>query len=183
MWVGFGQLWTILIMAFALGLDAFSLGIGIGMKGARLREIAKISAVISLFHIVMPLMGMFLGHYAGALLGNIATIIGGVLLMLLGGHMILHSFRSEDMSTFDHRTLGGLLVFALSVSIDSMSVGVSLGLFASDVMITVLMFGIFGGVMSVLGLLLGRRVGGWVGEYGEALGGTILLAFGIRFLI
>jgi putative Mn2+ efflux pump MntP len=87
------------------------------------------------------------------------------------------------VQSFDHRTLWGLLFFALSVSIDSMSVGVSLGMFATDLLFTVLMFGAFGGVMSVFGLLLGRKAGHWIGEYGEALGGVILLAFGIRFLI
>jgi putative Mn2+ efflux pump MntP len=36
--------------------------------------------------------------------------------------------------------------------------------------------------MSVLGLLLGRKVSRSLGGYGEALGGVILLAFGLLFL-
>lgn len=178
-----GQLITIFVMAIALGMDAFSLGIGIGLRGIRLLDILKISMVIGLFHVVMPLAGMFMGHYVGSLLGNVATITGGALLMLLGAHMIFSSFKGAEMRSFDHRTLWGLLFFALSVSVDSMSVGVSLGMFATDLAFTVLMFGAFGGVMSVFGLLLGRRAGSWVGDYGEAVGGVILLAFGIRFLI
>ncbi|PYI51121.1 manganese efflux pump MntP family protein [Paenibacillus flagellatus] len=178
-----GQWITIVVMAIALGMDAFSLGIGIGLRGIRLLDVLKVSFVIGLFHVLMPLMGMFMGQYVGALLGNVATLTGGALLVLLGGHMIFSSFKGPEMRSFDHRTLWGLLFFALSVSIDSMSVGVSLGLFATDLAFTVLMFGAFGGAMSVAGLLLGRRAGHWVGEYGEALGGIILLAFGIRFLI
>ncbi|UJF33289.1 manganese efflux pump MntP [Paenibacillus hexagrammi] len=178
-----GQLLTIIIMAIALGLDAFSLGIGIGMKGVRLLDILKISIVIGIFHVIMPLMGMFMGHYASSLLGNVATAAGGCLLILLGAHMVYSSLRGEDVSSFDHSTLWGLTLFALSVSIDSLSVGVSLGMFASDIVLTVLIFGAFGGLMSIAGLLLGRRVGNWVGEYGEAFGGLILLAFGIKFLL
>ena len=53
-----GQL-VILIMAVALGLDAFSLGIGIGMKGIRLRDVLRISLVTALFHVIMPLIGMY----------------------------------------------------------------------------------------------------------------------------
>lgn len=177
-----GQLITIIVMAIALGMDAFSLGIGIGLRGIRLLDILKISLVIGLFHILMPLAGMFMGHYVGSLLGSVATITGGALLVLLGIHMIFSSFRGPDVRPFDHRTLWGLLFFALSVSIDSMSVGVSLGMFSTDLAFTVIMFGAFGGVMSVFGLLLGRRAGAWIGEYGEAIGGVILLAFGIRFL-
>jgi manganese efflux pump family protein len=178
-----GQLFTILIMAVALGLDAFSLGIGIGLKGIRLFDIFKISIVIGLFHIIMPLMGMFMGQYVSSLLGNVATVIGGILLVLLGIHMIYNSFRGDAAASFDHRTIWGLFLFSLSVSIDSFSVGVSLGLFSTDIMLTVLTFGAFGGVMSIAGLLLGRRIGSWAGEYGEAFGGIILLVFGIKFLL
>lgn len=178
-----GQLITLLIMAFALGMDAFSLGIGIGLKGIRLLDILKLSAIISLFHIVMPLLGMVTGQYVSTLLGNVATSAAGVLLLLLGGHMIYSSIRGDSVSSFDHRTVWGMLLFALSVSIDSFSVGISLGMFAADVLLTVLLFGLFGGVMSTLGLLLGRRVSSTLGEYGEACGGVILFTFGILFLI
>lgn len=61
-----GQLVTILIMAVALGLDAFSLGIGIGMKGIRLRDVLRISIVTALFHIIMPLIGMYMGKYVSS---------------------------------------------------------------------------------------------------------------------
>lgn len=178
-----GQLLTILLMAVALGLDAFSLGIGIGMKGIRIIDIFKISLVIGLFHIMMPLMGMFMGQYVSSLLGHVATSAGGLLLILLGSHMVYSSYRGEDAPSFDHRTTWGLFLFSLSVSIDSFSVGVSLGMFATDIILTVLIFGACGGLLSTAGLMLGRRVGNWIGEYGEAFGGIILLAFGIKFLL
>ncbi|WP_197081227.1 manganese efflux pump, partial [Gordoniibacillus kamchatkensis] len=94
----------------------------------------------------------------------------------------LSSTMSRTWRSIDHRTIWGLFVFALSVSIDSFSVGVSLGMFSGDLLLTVLMFGIFGLVMSMAGLLLGRRAGHWAGEYGEAFGGVILFMFGIKFL-
>jgi manganese efflux pump family protein len=178
-----GQLMTVLIMSFALGLDAFSLGVGIGMRGIRRLDIVKLSFVIGLFHIVMPLLGMIAGYYVSTLLGNVATFVAGGLLLLLGGHMIYSSMRGGAAQPFDHRTLWGILVFALSVSIDSFSVGVSLGMFATDVVLTVLMFGIVGGVMSVLGLSLGRKVSYSMGEYGEAFGGVILFVFGLLFIL
>ncbi len=178
----FGQFVTILIMAIALGMDAFSLGIGVGIRGIRLLDILKVSIVVGLFHIIMPLMGLFMGRYVSTLLGDVATAVGGVLLIFLGAHMVYSSLRGEEVRSFDQRTLWGLVLFALSVSIDSLSVGLSLGLFASDLLLTVLLFGTFGGLMSILGLLIGRRVAPAFGEYGEAFGGIILLVFGIKFL-
>jgi len=174
---------TLLIMAAALGMDAFSLGIGIGLKGIRLLDVLKISALIALFHILMPLMGMFTGKYVSTLLGSVATTAAGGLLLLLGAHMIYSSLRGEAVRSINHRTVWGMLLFALSVSIDSFSVGISLGMFAVDIVLTVLLFGFFGGLMSILGLLLGRRVSTSLGEYGEACGGVILFTFGILFIL
>ncbi|MCA0758566.1 manganese efflux pump MntP family protein [Paenibacillus sp. N4] len=177
-----GQLLTLLIIALALGLDAFSLGLGIGLKGIRLLDILKLGIVIALFHVMMPLAGMYTGQYVSGLLGDVATTAAGILLLLLGGHMIYSSLRGEEVQSFDHRSSWGLLVLALSVSVDSFSVGITLGMFAANIWMTVLLFGFFGGLMSVLGLLLGRKVSGNLGEYGEACGGAILFVFGILFI-
>lgn len=178
-----GQAVTVLIMAAALGMDAFSLGIGLGLRGIPVPRMVKISIVIAFFHVIMPLFGMFTGQYVSTILGDMAVAAGGGLLVLLGSHMIYSAVRGGSAPVpFEIGGLLGLLFFALSVSIDSFSVGISLGLFASDLLFTVLMFGIVGGWMSVAGLAVGRRVGQLVGGYGEALGGIILLAFGLKFL-
>lgn len=177
-----GQLVTILIMAVALGLDAFSLGIGIGMKGIRLRDVLKISTITALFHVIMPLAGMYMGKYVSSLLGDITNYAAGGLLVLLGGHMILNAFREGETKLVDHRSMLGIILFSLSVSVDSFSVGVSLGMFSSDLVLTILAFGFCGGLMSIMGLLLGRRVSQNLGDYGEAVGGAILLAFGLLFI-
>ncbi|MDN4066376.1 manganese efflux pump [Paenibacillus sp. FSL R5-0407] len=180
--VRLGELMTILLMAVALGMDAFSLGIGIGMKGVRRNDAIRIGSAVALFHVLMPLTGIFAGQYVGVLLGHLARYVSGGLLLLLGAHMIYSSVKGSGSHSINHRTLWGVLLFSLSVSIDSFSVGVSLGMFHSDLLITVLAFGFFGGLMSIMGLALGRSVGRSLGDYGEAAGGAILLAFGLMFI-
>ncbi|MGG4554150.1 manganese efflux pump MntP family protein [Paenibacillus humicus] len=177
-----GELLTIALMAAALGMDAFSLGIGIGMRGVRSMEIFRISLLVALFHFVMPLLGIVAGQYAGELLGGLSKYVSGSLLVLLGGHMIWNSFVGGNERIVNYRSFFGVLLFSLSVSVDSFSVGVSLGMFHSDLLLTVIAFAVFGGIMSILGLLLGRGVGSRLGEYGEAAGGAILLAFGLIFI-
>ena len=178
-----GQFLAILVIAVALGMDAFSLGVGIGLKGIRLLDILKLSTLVAIFHVIMPLGGILTGQYVSALLGGIATSAAGALLLLLGAHMIYSSIRGEAVDSIDHRTVWGMLVFSFSVSIDSFSVGISLGMFSAHMLISVLMFGFFGGLMSVVGLLLGRRASRSLGGFGEALGGVILLGFGLLFLV
>lgn len=178
-----GQALTVLVMAAALGMDAFSLGFGLGLKGLPAVRIVQISAAIALFHVIMPIFGMSAGQFVSAVLGDVAMAFGGGLLVLLGSHMIIGAVRGDaPPASFEIRGLAGLLFFAFSVSIDAFSVGITLGLFVRHLLFTVLMFGFAGGLMSVLGLAAGRRVGRYAGGYGEALGGAILLAFGLNIL-
>ena len=62
------------------------------------------------------------------------------------------------------------------MSLDSFSVGLSLGIFGARTFLTIIVFGVVSMLLTWLGLLLGRRVQGWLGSYSEALGGSILLA-------
>jgi putative Mn2+ efflux pump MntP len=178
-----GQILSLLIMAFALGLDAFSLGLGVGMRGVTVREIWKISSMIGLFHVIMPLIGLIVGRSLNQMMGDVATFIGGALLLVLGIHMVYSSFNSNNEATMDYTTGWGLLLFSLTVSMDALSVGFSLGLFQTEIWFTIVTFGCLGWLMSCLGLALGRYIGNWLGDYGEALGGFILVAFGIKILV
>lgn len=178
-----GQWFTIFAMAIALGMDAFSLGIGIGLRGVRFFYILKIGVVVAVFHFFMPLMGLFTGQYMSVLLGDIALAAGGILLILLGAHMIFSAVKGDGTHPLEYTSMFSLLLFSLMVSIDSFSVGISLGLFSTDILLTVLIFGLFGGLMSMFGLLLGNKAAAGLGEYGEVIGGAILLAFGVKFLL
>lgn len=177
-----GELVTLIIMAFALSMDAFSVGLGMGMYRIRLRQILKIGITIGLFHVLMPLLGMITGRFLSERFGEIAALIGGGLLLLLGLHMIWSGFREQEESVF--APVGaGLLLFALSVSLDSFSVGLTLGIYGAKIVFVLISFGIGACILTWLGLLLGRKVQGWLGTYSEALGGSILLIFGIKLLL
>lgn len=53
---------TIFLMAIALGMDAFSMAIGVGMQGVSTFRIGQLSLTIGLLHIVLPLAGIYLGQ-------------------------------------------------------------------------------------------------------------------------
>ncbi|TLS36717.1 manganese efflux pump MntP family protein [Pseudalkalibacillus caeni] len=177
-----GELITLSIMAFALGMDAFSVGLGMGMLPLRLKQIAKIGVVIGLFHMLMPLGGMLIGHFISEYFGAIATLVGGTLLLLLGFQMIVSSFDKNE-EPFVTPVGFGMLVFAVSVSLDSFSVGLSLGIYGARMLLTICLFGFFSMILTWAGLLMGRKFQHWLGSYSELLGGSILLGFGIKLLI
>ncbi|MFC4321892.1 manganese efflux pump MntP [Litchfieldia salsa] len=176
-----GEFLTLFIMAFALGMDAFSVGLGMGLMRLRLRQIFYIGVVIGIFHILMPLVGMGIGRFLSDQFGTIATYLGGILLLILGLQMIVSSFKEEESRMLTPEG-AGLFIFALGVSLDSFSVGLSLGIYGARTVVTILMFGVVSMFLTWAGLFLGRRVQGWFGSYSEALGGSILFAFGIKLL-
>jgi manganese efflux pump family protein len=177
-----GELLTLILMAFALGMDAFSVGLGMGMFNLRLRQIFKIGITIGIFHVWMPLLGMIAGKFLSNQFGTIATYIGGGLLLVLGVQMIWSSFKKEESSMITPVGFG-LMVFAFSVSLDSFSVGLTLGIYQAKTVLVLMCFGIAATILTWLGLLVGRKVQNFIGPYSEALGGSILLAFGLKLLL
>jgi manganese efflux pump family protein len=178
-----GQVITISIIAIALSMDAFSLGLGLGIRNPSQKRIFMISGLIAFFHVFMPLLGIFIGHFLSHYFHYIATTVGGALLCLLGLQMFWSSIRDkEDNLPFSDKTLLGIMLFAFTVSLDSLSAGLSLGFFASDPLLVVLLCGLAGGVMSWVGLQFGRMMGNYIGKYGEVFGGIVLITLGAQFI-
>lgn len=175
------ELLPLFIMAFALGLDAFSVSLGMGMVALRLRQILYIGIIIGIFHMVMPFFGMMLGRFLSEQFGYFSGILGGVLLMGLGFH-IIYSTMLEEEGKQEALVGASVFLFAFSVSIDSFSVGLSLGIYGAKMIMTILIFGFVSMVLTWGGLLIGRRAKWLLGTYGEVIGGVILVGFGIKLL-
>lgn len=175
----------ILMMAFALGMDAFSLAIGIGLKGISRNRAIVLCFIIGIFHILLPLIGIYTGIWLQGVLGKVATWFGAFLLFGLGFHMLFSTlFGKEDEDSSFNATYMGMTLFALGVSIDALSVGFSLGLRSTAYgLVSALTFGIVGLFMCGAGLLVGRRVNRMIGVYGEVLGAIVLLGYGVYFLV
>lgn len=177
------QGFALCIMALALGMDAFSVCMGMGMTAFRIGQAAKIGLWIGLFHALMPLSGIVLGHLLSHRFGEIAGLAGGLLLVLIGTQMIL-SLARQDYGKKDlaYTSDAGVVLFSLSVSIDSFSVGLSMGLFGTRVLVAITLFGLISMLMAWAGFFIGRRTKRYFGRYGEVLGGLVMLFFGLKLI-
>lgn len=188
----------ILALSVALGADAFSLALAIGLVGVGKRMTLRLSLVVAVFHVLMPLGGLLLGQTLGMVIGQFARGIGALVLLWLGGRMLFHVWSpdpeyipiSKARKAINHAQLPagislrgiGVYVLAATVSLDALSVGFSLGTVDSQIGLTVLIMGTVAGIMMGSGLVLGRFVGSWMGERAEAMGGLVLVLIGIRML-
>ena len=172
---------TLLALAVALGSDAFSLCVGIGMAGVTRRQITIVSLTVLIFHIFMPLLGWYAGGYLGSKMGRAASIAGAALLVYLGLKMIWDVLKpGDDEPKFIITNTGGLLLLSASVSLDALSVGFTLGTQQVSLALAAGVIGLVAGGMTFAGLTLGRTVGDWIGNKGELIGGIILAGIGIK---
>ncbi|WP_416147775.1 manganese efflux pump MntP family protein [Salipaludibacillus sp. HK11] len=178
----FNELITIGIMAIALSIDAFSISIGLGLLGIKYRRMALIGLTVGVFHAAMPLFGMLIGRILSQYMGTVAFFIGGSGLVILGVQMVLSSFRYEQSLIFSPRGLG-LLIFAVSVSIDSFSAGLSLGMIGLKTGVTVASIAIVSTCFTWAGLVVGKKVGPLVGKRSEWIGGLVLIYFGVKMIV
>ncbi|ABO51667.1 protein of unknown function DUF204 [Desulforamulus reducens MI-1] len=176
------SLFTLFALAVALGTDAFSLCIGIGIAGVNRRQIALISLTVLIFHILMPLLGWYAGGFLGSKMGQAASIAGALLLLYLGGKMIWDTIKpgKDEGPRFVITNTGGLLLLSASVSMDALSVGFTLGTQQVSLVLAAGVIGLVAGMMTFAGLTLGKYVGDWIGERAELVGGIILVGIGVK---
>lgn len=89
------QLSSLLLLSIALGLDAFSVSLGIGMQAVRMKYVLLTGLTIGLFHIFMPGLGMLLGQWLSAGASEWAELAGGFMLFGLGAYTVFASFTEK----------------------------------------------------------------------------------------
>ena len=176
------SLLTLGLLAIALGTDAFSMCIGIGIAGVRLRQIIIISLIVLIFHIIMPLIGWYIGGFLGNLLGRVASIAGAALLVYLGGRMIWAVWRkgADNSASSMIDNVWGIMLLAAGVSMDALSVGFTLGTRNVNLIQAAGIIGLVAGLMTFVGLVLGRFIGNWVGSRAQMVGGVVLVGIGVK---
>lgn len=179
---------TLLLLAGALGSDATSMAVGVGISGVSKKQISITSLAIAFFHVVMPLLGLYLGRLFGKIAGDLASWIGAGILILLGLNMLREAYLNtkEEKPTDNPKTLKGwrIILLSLGVSLDAFSVGFSLGTFSQlSVPVIVVTIGIVAGLMSAAGFILGKRLGRLIGDRALSLGGFILIFLGLKIMV
>ncbi len=179
------DLFSVLIIAVALGMDAFSVAIGIGAAGGDnlLRRGFRLSFHFGLFQFLMPVAGWMAGRTISGFISNYDHWIAFLLLAYVGGKMVRESFHEEEKRELSDPTRGWtLLMLSVATSIDALAVGFSFALLNVSVWYPSLIIGIVAFVMTAVGISFGGKLGKIFGKRVEAVGGVILIAIGLKIL-
>jgi putative Mn2+ efflux pump MntP len=149
----------VLAVAFAVGLDVLAVSIGVGVARLAFGASVRLGLAFAGSEIAMQMVGYGLGTGAGRLLGAIATYVGFALLALIGSLMIRDSSRQQSEAGFDATHGAGLLMTCLSISLDSLGVGVALPSAAIPVLPLLITISITTTIFTFIGLAFGSHLG------------------------
>ncbi|MGH8012786.1 MAG: manganese efflux pump MntP family protein [Candidatus Binataceae bacterium] len=166
----------IFVAALAVGLDVLAVSIGVGTTRLNLGGRFRLGCAFAVSEITMLVIGYALGSGAGKLLGDFAAYMGFVLLGLIGILMIRDSLRHAAAPQLDVTTGMGLLVTALSVSLDSLGVGIALPAEAIPLAPLVITLLITTTIFTFVGLAFGMRLGERYEHDAQSAAGIILIA-------
>ena len=172
----------IFVVAVSLGLDVFAVSVGVGMKGTDRNVKIRIGIAFALAEVTMTVLGVLIGQAAGRLLGDTAGYLGFAALVGVGIYMIYESVReSETVGGFDLSRGWGLLLGALSISLDSLGIGFSILYIGVPLGISLVFIGVTSVVSTTLGLMLGKRLGQVAEEQAALWAGIVLILTGVAF--
>lgn len=188
---------SILLMSFALAMDAFAVSItkGMTMKNITIKLAFKIAFFFGLFQGVMPLIGWALGISFEGYIKAFDHWIALILLLFLGAKMIYESIKSEhedevaldltqdnmqsDLDDSDIE-IKDLIILSVATSIDALAVGVSFAFLNISIIPVVSAIAIITFIVCFVGVLIGKQIGPMLKNYAEIIGGVILILIGLN---
>ncbi len=177
---------TIFILAVGLGVDAFSVAIGIGASNDKKSwaPVLRLAAAFGIFQFIMPMIGWLAGLTVVEIIASFDHWIAFALLALVGGKMIMEGFEKEGDEEKADQTRGWpLLLLSIATSIDALAVGFSFSVLKNPILLPAVIIGIVCFVMTTVGMIFGKVLAKIFGKKVEIFGGVVLIAIGIKILI
>ena len=162
-------------------MDAFSLSLIYGTSGIQRKEKLLLSTVVGAFHFLMPLIGLAIGNIIMNHITFNIKIIEGIILTVIALEMIISSIKNKEEKFL--LSIIGFLIFGLSVSIDSLTVGIGLPAITNKYLLSSLIFSISSFSFTLLGLSIGNILNKKYGKISTIIGGIILLLLGLFYII
>jgi putative Mn2+ efflux pump MntP len=179
-------LYEIILLALSLAADAFAVSIAVGSTGMSYgpRSMVRLSFHFGLFQFLMPILGWLAGLTIARYVESIDHWIVFGLLLWTAIHMI-RSTLTEEEQAFQRDPTRGMIMVILSVatSLDALAIGLSLAFLRVSIWYPSAVIGLVTGIISLSGILLGRKFSRKFGKRAAQGGAILLILIGIRILV
>ncbi|MBR3198785.1 MAG: manganese efflux pump [Bacilli bacterium] len=169
----------VVLMAVGLSMDAFSLSLAYGTLSINKKDKFLLSLITGTFHFFMPLLGMATGNIIFNFIKINSDILVFIILLFIGLEMIISSFKEKEIKLMK---FSEFFLFALAVSIDSFSVGITLTKSIAGVFFSPVIFSFVSFLFTYIGLFIGNKIARLLGKIAPIIGGIILIGVGITYI-
>lgn len=176
---------TVFFIAVGLGVDAFSVAIGIGATHHKRSwaPVLRLASAFGFFQCGMAVLGWLAGLTIVGIISSWDHWIAFLLLAFVGGKMIREGFEKETGEEKSDQTRGWpLLMLSVATSIDSLAVGFSFSILKNEILFPAIIIGAVCFVMTIIGMIFGKALAGLFGKKVEIFGGLVLIAIGVKIL-
>ncbi|WP_326525808.1 manganese efflux pump MntP [Sphingomonas sp.] len=182
---------TLSALGASLSVDAFAAALGKGAANRNVRwwDAARVGMVFGLFEALTPAIGWLLGYLVNDWIADWDHWVAFVLLAIVGGHMVRQSLSVDAAEAAEAAPMEArpnywrLSLTAIATSIDAAAVGITLALMEVNLWVACLIIGGITAVVATGGVILGQRVGPYLGRYAGIVGGLVLFAIGGSILV
>ncbi len=157
-------------------MDAFFLSLAYGSLNLKKNIMVVLSLIVGLYHFFMPIFGISFGR----LLRINNNYIVSIIFFIIGINMILEVKKEKEIKPL---SLFYMLLFGLSVSIDSFTIGVGLSKIMKFTFLCPLTFSIVSFTFTYIGLLFGKKINELIGNISIILGGITIIILGVYYII
>lgn len=173
---------TLLLLAFVLSLDSFRVSVGLGALKLRPVRQAQLVLAFGLCDGLAPLVGLLIGRSLVRYVGWWTEYFGPLALFAYGVYVIYVAKRcaGKEAKEPDRWIVLGL---PLSLSLDNLIAGASLGMVGFPLLLSVAVIGSMSALMSVAGLRLGSIAVNFLRINTELLGGVALVVIALALAL
>ena len=167
-----------LLLAASLCADCFAVSTcsSVTLKSVSWRSVVPIAIVFGVVQTALMALGWMFGDIFVGHVQRIASLIGFLLLLYVGGSMMLQAVRNK-VDAHDLNGLRNVVIGAVATSIDAFAVGVSLSMGSVPSAKMVMNLSAVGGMFG------GQKIGRRFGRPAEIVGGGVLMLIGLGVLL
>ncbi len=175
---------TNLLVGIGLSMDAFSLAILYGTINLRRKTIWQLSTIVGIYHFFMPLLGYLIGdHFLARYILDPEFLVGAIFLVI-AIQMLLSLKKEEEVKPL--QSIGSLLLFGFTVSIDSFSIGIGFGTLGQSIisiLSSCIVYSLTSATFTYFGLTIGTSLSHRFGKWSTFIGSIILLGLSIHYFL
>ena len=147
----------LLVFVVPLAFDTLALALALGFRGI---GPFRPALTFMVFEAAMPLVGLFIGYFAGARIETPAVVLGGIVLIAVGAHIAKEATEDEDeTSGVSFASLRTSIAAGFGISMDELTIGFPMGTSGLPLVSVIAAIAVQAFVVTFSGVLLGRHLG------------------------